>query len=76
MRYPVFFEKSATGFSAHVPDLPGCIAVGKTLDEVRILISEAMEMHIAGMKEDGDDIPEPPFLIDWVEVAQTEIAGD
>jgi predicted RNase H-like HicB family nuclease len=70
MRYPVFFEKSRTGYSAHVPNLPGCIAAGGTLDEVRRLISEAMEMHIAGMIEDGEEIPEPPALVEFVEVSQ------
>jgi len=72
MRYPVFFETSRTGYSAHVPDLPGCVAAGGTLDEVRRLIGEAMEMHLAGMREDGDEIPEPPALVEFVEV----LAGD
>ncbi len=76
MRYPVFFDGSATGYGAHVPDLPGCVAVGKTLDEVRKLIGEAMEMHLAGMIEDGDEIPEPPAHVEWVDVSQTDVAGD
>jgi predicted RNase H-like HicB family nuclease len=70
MRYPVFFEKSPTGYSAYIPDLPGCIATGGTLDEVRKLISEAMEMHIAGMIEDSDEIPDAPAHVEWVEVSR------
>jgi predicted RNase H-like HicB family nuclease len=69
MRYPVFFEKSARGYGAHIPDLPGCIAVGKTLDEVRKLIGEAMELHLAAMREDSDEIPNPPLAVEWIEVA-------
>ena len=72
MRYPVFIEKTATSYGAHVPDLPGCIAVGKTLEDVRKLISEAMEMHIEGMREDGDEVPEPPFAVEWVEASEDE----
>jgi predicted RNase H-like HicB family nuclease len=59
MKYPVIFEHSATGFSAYVPDLDGCVAAGRTLDETRSLIKGAIEMHIEGMREDGDVIPEP-----------------
>ena len=70
MRYPVFFERSTTGYSAHVPNTPGCIAAGGTLDEVRILIAEAMEMHLEGMREDGDEIPEPPALVEFIEVSR------
>jgi predicted RNase H-like HicB family nuclease len=69
MRYPVFFEKSSTGYSVYVSDLPGCVAAGGTLDEVRRLIGEAMEMHLAGMREDGDEIPEPPALVELIEVS-------
>ena len=70
MRYPVFFERSTTGHSAHVPNTPGCIAAGGTLDEVRILIAEAMEMHLEGMREDGDEMPEPPALVEFIEVSR------
>lgn len=48
-RYTVFFEKTATGYSAHVPRLPGCIAAGRTLEEARRLIREAIEFHIEGI---------------------------
>lgn len=57
MRYAVLFEKTATGYSAHVPDLPGCVAAGTTIEETAGLMRKAMQMHLAGMREDGDPIP-------------------
>lgn len=57
-----------TGFSAHVPDLPGCIAAGRTLGETKRLMAKAIEMHIALMREDGDEIPEPS-RVELVDVA-------
>lgn len=68
-KYPVFFAQTATGYSAHVPDLPGCIAAGETLDETRQLIREAIEFHIEGMRLHGESIPEPTTLVEEVEVA-------
>ena len=61
MEYVVVFEKGENSYGASVPDLPGCIAVGETLEEVRILIAEAIEFHIEGLREDGDVVP-PPLL--------------
>jgi predicted RNase H-like HicB family nuclease len=58
-RYLVIFERSGSGYGAYAPDLPGCVATGRTLDEVRQRMSEAMEMHVAAMREDGDEIPQP-----------------
>ncbi len=57
--YLVIIEKGPTSYGAYVPDLPGCIAVGKTHKEVAQLIEQAIEFHIEGMKEDGEPIPEP-----------------
>jgi predicted RNase H-like HicB family nuclease len=68
MKYPVVFETSSTGFSAYVPDLPGCVATGGNLDETRELIAGAITMHLEGMREDGDPIPEPS-LVELVDVA-------
>jgi predicted RNase H-like HicB family nuclease len=61
-KYAVFFEKSSTGYGAYIPDLPGCVATGRTLDETKKLIHEAMELHLASMREDGDPIPEPSAI--------------
>jgi len=68
-KYTVFIEPTATGFSAYVPDLPGCVAAGTTLEETRKLIKEAIEFHIEGMRLNGDMVPEPTQLIEQVEVS-------
>ena len=59
MRYLVVIEKGKTNWGAHVPDLPGCIAVGESREEVIELITEAIDFHIAGLREHGDPIPAP-----------------
>jgi len=59
MKYAVIYEKTDTGYSAYVPDLPGCVAAGDTLEETEDLMRGAIEMHLAGMREDGEPIPEP-----------------
>ncbi len=68
MRYLVVVEKGPTSFGAHVPDLPGCIAVGETKEEVLTLIREAIEFHIEGLKENGLPIPGPASTSELVEV--------
>lgn len=67
-KYTVFFEQTATGFSAHVPDLPGCIAAGSTMEETRELIREAIVFHIEGMRLHGEAVPEPTMHVERVEV--------
>lgn len=69
MRYLVIVEKGPTSFGAYVPDLPGCIAVGETRDEVLASIHEAIEFHLEGLKEDGQPIPPPSSSGELVEVA-------
>ena len=68
MRYAVVIEKSNTGYGAFVPDLPGCIAGGETIQETEGLIKEAIEFHLEGLKEDGVDIPLPTSVAEYVEV--------
>jgi predicted RNase H-like HicB family nuclease len=68
-KYAVVFEKSKTGYGAYVPDLPGCIATGRTLDLTRKRMQEAIELHLRAMREDGDPIPEPSHIVDVPEVA-------
>lgn len=68
MKYAVVIEKSGTGFGAYVPDLPGCVAVGKTLSEVEVLIREAIEFHLDGLREDGLSVPDPSTVAQYVEV--------
>lgn len=69
MRYLVVVEKGPTSFGAYVPDLPGCIAVGETREEVLTSIHEAIEFHLEGLKEDGQPIPPPTSTSEVVEVA-------
>jgi predicted RNase H-like HicB family nuclease len=57
--YLVILEKSSSGYSAYVPDLPGCITVGETKEETMKHMQEAIQLHLEGMKEDGEPIPEP-----------------
>jgi predicted RNase H-like HicB family nuclease len=68
MRYMVVVEHGETSWGAHVPDLPGCVAVGETRDEVLRLIREAIEFHIDGLKQDGLPIPPPSSAGEFVEV--------
>lgn len=67
-KYLVLFEKSSTGYGAYAPDLPGCIATGRTLQETRDRMAKAVEMHLSAMREDGDEIPQPSHF-ELVDVA-------
>ena len=68
MRYAVVIEKGPTSYGAYVPDLPGCVAVGKTAAEVKKLIAEAVPLHLQGLREDGLPIPAPETECEYVEV--------
>lgn len=59
MRYLVVFEKGDTSWGAHVPDLPGCVAVGASRDEVDALIRDAIDFHIEGLRQAGEPVPAP-----------------
>lgn len=69
MRYAIVVEKAGNNYSAYVPDLPGCVATGATLEETEQLIREAVELHLAGLREDGLPIPQPTSQVEYVEVA-------
>jgi predicted RNase H-like HicB family nuclease len=69
MRYAIVIEKGATSYGASVPDLPGCVAVGETLDEAKELIQEAIAFHLEGLRAEGLPIPEPTTLCEYVEIA-------
>jgi predicted RNase H-like HicB family nuclease len=68
MRYAVVIEKGQSNYSAYVPDLPGCVAVGDTIQEIEREIQEAIEFHLEGMRADGQPIPEPSSRVEYVEV--------
>jgi len=64
-------DKTLTGFSAHVPDLPGCVAAGETREETLELIREAIALHLEGMRQHGETVPEPTSSFEYVEVGST-----
>lgn len=66
-RYAVVIEGEPGSYSAYVPDLPGCVAAGETIQEVRRLMREAIELHIRGMIEDGQPLPEPSTVDAYLE---------
>lgn len=69
MDYVVIIEKGDNSFGAYVPDLPGCVAVGDSREEVMTLIREAIEFHVGGLREDGRPVPPPASSIELVRVA-------
>ncbi len=69
MKYAVLYEPTATGYSAHVPDLPGCIGAASTLDKARELMKGAIEGHLECMLEFGYAIPQPTTVAEEVEVS-------
>lgn len=69
MRYAIVVEKTANNYSAYVPDLPGCVATGTTIEETESQIREAIEFHIEGMIEDGLPVPPATSIVQYVEIA-------
>ena len=68
MKYLIIVEKTETGHSAYSPDLPGVIAAGVTKSEVEVLMHEAIEFHIEGLKAEGEQIPEPSTYSTYLDV--------
>jgi len=69
MKYAVIIERGERNYSAYVPDLPGCIATGKTLlEDTKRVMRETIAFHLEGLKEDGLSIPEPTTLAEYIEV--------
>ena len=69
MRYAIVIEKAENNYAAYVPDLPGCVTTGDTIEETEHQIREAIEFHIRGLREDGLPIPEPSSKVNYVDVA-------
>ena len=67
-RYAVVIEKGPNNLSAYVPDLPGCITTGKTVEEIERNMRETIALHLEGMMEDGEPIPEPTTSVSYVEL--------
>ncbi len=68
MQYAMIIEKGERNYSAYLPDLPGCIATGKSLEELKGRMREAVELHLRGMREDGLPIPQAS-LVEYVDAA-------
>jgi predicted RNase H-like HicB family nuclease len=69
MRYAIVIEKAEENYSAYVPDLPGCIATGATLEEAEAEIREAIVFHVEGLREDGLAVPPGESTVDYVDVS-------
>jgi predicted RNase H-like HicB family nuclease len=69
MRYAIVIEAANDNFSAYVPDLAGCVATGKTVEDAEREIREAIEFHLAGLRADNLPIPPASSRVDYVEVA-------
>ncbi|RTL50869.1 MAG: type II toxin-antitoxin system HicB family antitoxin [Bradyrhizobiaceae bacterium] len=67
MRYAVVIEKAGDNYSAFVPDLPGCVATGKSVADVEREIRQAIRFHIDGLKADGEDVPAPTSLAEYID---------
>jgi predicted RNase H-like HicB family nuclease len=68
-KYAIVVERAERNYAAYVPDLPGCVATGATVEETEALLREAIEVHIAGLREDGLPVPAPSSVVDYLEVS-------
>ena len=68
MRYAIVIEKAARNYSAYAPDVPGCVATGKTIAQTLQALREALEFHFEGLIEDELSIPDPVTVVDAVDV--------
>jgi predicted RNase H-like HicB family nuclease len=66
MRYTVVIEKGERNYSAYLPDVPGCIATGRTPAVTLKRLAKALEMHLAGLRGDGLPVPEPNTHVDYI----------
>ena len=68
MRYAIVIEQADGNYSAYVPDLPGCVVTGSTIEEVETEMREAIEFHLEGLREDGLTVPAPSSQVEYLEV--------
>ena len=68
LKYAVVYERTPNNYGAYVPDLPGCISTGKTWEEIRENIQEAIAFHLEGIQESGEPVPEPQTMVGMIEV--------
>jgi predicted RNase H-like HicB family nuclease len=68
-RYAIVVERARGNYAGYVPDLPGCVAAGATIEETEQLLREAIELHVAGMREDGLEVPDPSSVVLYLDVS-------
>jgi predicted RNase H-like HicB family nuclease len=69
LKYAVVIERAADNYSAYVPDLPGCISVGDTVEETERNIRDAIALHLEGLREAGDPVPSPSTVVEYVDAS-------
>lgn len=69
-KYAIVIERGENNLSAYVPDLPGCITTGRTVEEIERNIREAIELHLEGLREDGEPIPDPHTAVAYIELQE------
>jgi predicted RNase H-like HicB family nuclease len=74
-RFLILIEKGKKNYGAYAPDLPGCVAVGDSLDEVKASMYEAIKMHLQGMIEDHESVPISETIVDYVDIAIPDSAA-
>jgi predicted RNase H-like HicB family nuclease len=74
-RFLIIIEKGASNYSAYAPDLPGCIATGKTLEDVKANMRQALKMHVQGMIEDHEPLPVPQTLAEYLDIPVPDSAA-
>jgi predicted RNase H-like HicB family nuclease len=67
--YAIVIEKTSTGFSCYAPDLPGCVASARTKKQLEKLMAEAIALHIASLREHGNNVPTPSSIVEYIEPA-------
>jgi predicted RNase H-like HicB family nuclease len=67
-KYAIVIQRTAANYAAHLPDLPGCVATGETIEAAKRMLLEAIKVHVAGLREDGLAVPEPASVVDYVEL--------
>lgn len=65
MRYVVIIRRTGTGYSVDVPDLPGCVATGTTVEHARQMIAQAIEMHLELLQQSGETLPKPSSTVEF-----------
>ena len=67
-RYAIVVERAASNFAAYVPDPPGCVATGATVEETERRLRQAIAIHVRGLREDGLPVPEPSSVVDYLDI--------